>query len=392
MIEDINPFVYSRPVPPEDVVDRETEVEQLLQNVVGGHYVRLYAPRKYGKTSLLKRALRDGERGEGLIPILVDLYRVASIADVTVRLERAYAKQLKGELRSRIEAFLQRTGVGLSLGALGISARLQLEPRADPLPALHALLELPLRLEASGGYRAFIAFDEFQDIGRIDGLDGLLRSHIQHHGEVASYVFAGSEPALMRLLFETKERPLYGSAVPMRLGRLADPDLAAYVSARFEASGRKAGEALGPLLLAARGHPQRAMLLAYRLWEEVQPGAEGTLEDWDAAHRSALRELDPEFDAQWRGLDTSGQKTLRALLVGDGSPYRAAALRRLELTKDAVRRAVPRLAATAEIEQREEGGYAFVDPLFAEWVSQLNDRALSGPADADEDLYTEPGL
>ena len=61
----------------------------------------------------------------------------------------------------RVESFLQRTGVGLSLGAFGISARLQLEPTRDPLPALHALLDLPLRLEAAGGYRALIAFDEF---------------------------------------------------------------------------------------------------------------------------------------------------------------------------------------------------------------------------------------
>ena len=379
MIVDVNPFVYSRPVAPEDVVDREDEVRQLLRNVVGGHYVRLYAPRKYGKTSLLKRALHDGERDEGLIPVLVDLYRVSSIADVTVRLERAYAKQLKGEIRSRVEAFLQRTGVGLSLGAFGISARLQLEPTRDPVPALHALLDLPLRLEESGGYRAFVAFDEFQDIGRIEGLDGLLRSHIQHHGDVASYVFAGSEPALMRLLFETKDRPLYGSAVPMRLGRLADGDIAAYVAARFEATGRTVGEALNPMLAAAQGHPQRAMLLAHRLWEEVRPEAGATLEDWDDAHAAAMRELEPEFDAQWRGLDTSEQKTLRALLLGDGSPYKSAALRRLELTKDIVRRALPRLAATAEIEEREAGGYAIVDPLFAEWVGALNDR----PGDED---------
>jgi hypothetical protein len=198
-------------------------------------------------------------------------------------------------------------------------------------------------------------------------------------------VFAGSEPALMRLLFETKERPLYGSAVPMRLGRLADADIAAYVAQRFEQTGRRAGEALGPLLHAGRGHPQRAMLLAHRLWEEVREGAEGTLDDWDAAHAAALRELEPEFDAQWRGLDVSQQKTLRALLLGDGSPYRSAALRRLELTKDVVRRAVPRLAATAEIEEREGGGYTIVDPLFAEWIERLNDRALS------ED-YTEPDL
>jgi len=380
MIVDVNPFVYSRPVPPEDVVDRDDEVRQLLRHVLGGHYVRLYAPRKYGKTSLLKRALHDGARDEGLIGILIDLYRVSSIADVTVRIERAYAKQLQGEIRRRIESFLQRSGVGLSLGAFGISAQLQLEPTRDPVPALHALLELPLRLEASGGYRAFIAFDEFQDVGRIDGLDGLLRSHIQHHGEVASYVFAGSEPGLMRLLFESRERPLYGSAVPMRLGRLADVDIAAYVAGRFEATGRDVGEALNPLLQAARGHPQRAMLLAHRLWEEVAEGSPGTLDAWDAAHAAAMRELEPEFDAQWRGLDTSEQKTLRALLLGEGSPYRAASLRRLELTKDVVRRALPRLAATAEIEERE-AGYEIVDPLFAEWLARLNDRYVDADAD-----------
>jgi hypothetical protein len=372
----VNPFVYSRPVPPEDLVDRDAEVRDLLRYALGGHYVRLDAPRKYGKTSLLKRALDEGEREEGLVPVLVDLYRVSSLGDVTVRFERAYAKQLKGDLRRRVESFLQRTGVGLSLGAFGISAQLQLEPMQDPLPALHALLELPLRLEAAGGYRALIAFDEFQDVGRIEGLDGLLRSHIQHHGEVASYVFAGSEPGLMRLLFESKDRPLYGSAVPMRLGRLEDVDIADYVAGRFETSGRSAGEALGPLLRAAQGHPQRAMLLAHRLWETVDRGTEATLDDWDAAHTEAMRELEPEFDAQWRGLDTSEQKTLRSLLLGDGAPYRTAALKRLELTKDVVRRALPRLAASAEIEERDAGGYEIVDPLFAEWIDRLNGRPL----------------
>jgi hypothetical protein len=355
------------------VIDRDDETRKLLANALGGHFVRLYAPRKYGKTSLLKKALHDGERDEGLIPILVDLYRVSSIADVTVRLERAYAKQLKGELRSRIEGFLQRTGVGLSLGALGISARLQLEPASDPLPALHALLELPLRLESAGGYRALIAFDEFQDIGRIEGLDGLIRSHIQHHGDVASYVFAGSEPALMRLLFETKERPLYGSAVPMRLGRLTDPDIAGYVADRFAASGRAAGEAVGPLLEAAQGHPQRAIMLAHHVWEQVPAGETATLAHWERAHATALAELRPEFDALWRGYQsTVAQKTLRSIVAGDGSAYRTAVLARLDLEKSAASSAVERLLQSADVEEAGRGKYRVVDPLYAEWIGGID--------------------
>lgn len=375
MITDVNPFIYSHPLSPEDVIDRDAETEDLLRNVVGGHFVRLFAPRKYGKTSLLKRALRDGEGREGLIPVHVDLYRVSSIADVTVRFERAYSKHLKGPVRSKVEEFLQRTGIGLSLGAYGISAKLQLDARLDPLPALHALLDLPLRLEESGGYRAFVALDEFQDVDKVDGLDGLIRSHIQYHGEVASYVFAGSEPGLMKQLFENKDRPLYGSAVPMRLQRLADEDIAAYVAQRFADTGRSVGEALNPLLESAKGHPQRAMLLAHRLWAEVAKGKAATLDDWRAAHAAALAELTPEFDAQWRGFDSSQQKTLRAVIAGGGSPYKADVRQRLDLTKDMVRKALPRLSSRAEIET-VGGKQTVVDPLFAEWIERINRGVL----------------
>jgi len=380
---DANPFIYSHPLGPEDIINRDGETQALLQNAVGGHYVRLFAPRKYGKTSLLMRALRDGEQAEQLIPIIVDLYRISSIADVAIRFERAYSRQLKGALRSKIEDFMQKTGIGLSLGAYGISAKLQLGAKVDPLPALHALLDLPLRLEEGGGYRALIALDEFQDVGKIPDLDGLIRSHIQFQGEVASYVFAGSEPGMMRQLFERKDRPLYGSAVPMRLGRLANEDIAVYVSERFTSSGRSAGEALGPLLDAAKGHPQRAMLLAHRLWATVAAGETATLDHWQRALERAMAELDPEFDAQWRGFDASEQKSLRAIVAGEGSPYGAAVLQRFELTKDMVRRALPRLQATGEIET-VEGKHAVVDPLFADWITGLNGGlAFARP---DEDL------
>src|SRR3954451_17366356 len=261
MITDVNPFIYSHPIAPEEIIDRDRETHELLAAAVGGHYVRLYAPRKYGKTSLLRRVLRDGERQEGMVPVLVDLYGVLSVADVAIRFERAYARQLKGKVRARVEEFLQSTGLGLSLGALGISAKLQIDPRTDPLPALHALLDLPLRLEEGGGFRALIVLDEFQDITKVKQMDAVLRSHIQFQGEVASFVFAGSEPGLMRELFEDRERPLYGQAVPMRLDRLEDGDIAAYVVAHFRKSGRSAGDAANPLVEAARGHPQRAMLL-----------------------------------------------------------------------------------------------------------------------------------
>jgi len=379
MITDVNPFVYSRPISPEDILDRDSETQELLTKAVGGHYVRLYAPRKYGKTSLLKRALRDGEEQEGLIPILVDLYRVNSLADVTIRFERAYAKHLKGAVRAKVDELLQRTGLGLSLGAYGISAKIQIDPKAEPLAALHALLDLPTKLEQSGGYRAYIALDEFQDVNKIDDLDGLIRSHIQHHGEVASYVFAGSEPGLMKQLFEDKQRPLYGSAVPMRLGRLRDPDIADYVALRFTQAGRSVGEALGSLLETAQGHPQRAIMLAHHLWEQVPPGEAATLDHWELANAAALAEVKPEFDATWRGYQSAvAQKTLRSIVAGDGSAYRTAILKRLDLEKSAASAAVERFLASADIETAGPRKYRVVDPLYAEWIARVDAGSVDG--------------
>ena len=374
MIDDVNPFIYSHPVSPEDIIDRDEETRELLKAAVGGHYVRLYGPRKYGKTSLLRRVLLEADREQGMIPILVDLYGVLSITDVAIRFERAYAKQLKGKLRARVEEFLQSTGLGLSLGALGISARLQLDPRADPLPALHALLDLPLRLEHSGGFRALIVLDEFQDVTKVRELDALLRSHIQFQGDVASFIFAGSEPGLMRELFEEGDRPLYGQAVPMRLGRLPDSDIADYIIGRFRQTGRSVGEALNPLLAGAKGHPQRAMLLAHRLWAGVDAGGTATLGDWSVAHAAALGELQPEFDANWRRLATNAQKALRAVVAGDGSPFQRRVLEQLDLRKSTARAALQTLVGNATVEQ-EDDTYVLVDPLFAEWIANLRETA-----------------
>jgi uncharacterized protein len=374
VITDTNPFIYSHPIAPDDIIDRDEETRQLLTAAVGGHFVRLYAPRKYGKTSLLRRVLRDGEREEGMIPILVDLYGVLSTTDVAIRFERAYARQLKGKTRARVEEFLQSTGLGLSLGALGISAKLQISPRTNPLPALHALLDLPLRLEEGGGFRALIVLDEFQDITKVKEMDALLRSHIQFQGEVASFIFAGSEPGLMRELFENRERPLYGAAVPMRLDRLADTDIAAYIIERFRETDRSVGDALNPLVAAAHGHPQRAMLLAHRLWEEVEPDGTATLGDWRRAHASALAELQPEFDANWRRLSTNAQKSLRAVVVGSGSPFQKHVLDQLDLAKSTANAALGTLSASATVEQRQ-ADYSIVDPLFAEWIESLRETS-----------------
>src|ERR671934_182354 len=323
----------------------------------------------FGKTSLLRKALDEAERGGELVPVLVDLYGVLSYADVTIRIERAYA-QLKGTIRKTIEAILRTTGLGLSLGAPGISVKLQLEPRTDPLPALHALLDLPQRVAERSGTRVLVALDEFQDIAKVQDFDKLLRSHIQHQGESASYIFCGSEPGMMRELFDVKGKPLYGQAEPLKLGRLPDDAIATYIAERFARTKRGADRVLDALLATARGHPQRAMLLAHRLWDEVAAGKAANEDDWQAALARTRNQVAAEFDALWRGLEANEQRALRAIALFPDAPYGARALGAVDLKKSGAHYAVRSLLAKGELEE-ENGRVVFVDPLFELWLNDV---------------------
>ena len=54
--------MYDDPLPPDQLVDRELETEQLLGLAEGGHNTRLQAPRRYGKTTVLGKVRVEAEK------------------------------------------------------------------------------------------------------------------------------------------------------------------------------------------------------------------------------------------------------------------------------------------------------------------------------------------
>ena len=77
---------------------------------------------------------------------------------------------------------------------------------------------------------------------------------------------------------------------PVTRGPLPADALADFIVARFEDGRRDPGEAIGPLLDTAEGHPQRAMLLAHHLYEHTPARAVADVETWADALRAAQRE------------------------------------------------------------------------------------------------------
>ncbi|MHB8294606.1 MAG: AAA family ATPase [Acidimicrobiales bacterium] len=361
-----SPFIFDAPLPPAEVIGRDGEAQAIRAWAREGRFMSLYAPRRYGKTSLLGKVALEAWEQEGMPVVLVDLYGLASISDLVVRLERAYDHHAKGAFRRRVEQVLRNTRLGFSFAGAGISPSFAEHPGLDPLPALHAVLDVPLAIAGKVQTRVLVVFDEFQALMRVEGAEAVIWSHVQHQREVASYVFAGSEVSLLRAVFGDRARPFYEQAEPFRLGLLDSATLAGAIEERFAASGKDVGGVVDRIYELTEGHPQRSMLLAHCLWVATPVG--GTAEDdaWDEAVSDVRHRVEEESARYWDRLAANRQRALRALAQGI-SPWSNEARSTLGLPKSSATEAVKALLYGGDLEQVGDR-YRFVDPLLADWA------------------------
>jgi len=367
----VNPFNYQGPVDPSRLIDRRAELDS-LQSAAGDRVaIRLAAPRRFGKTSVLDAHVA-AMRAVGHRAVRVDLSKVATVGDVAARVAEAFSV-LPADPRRSVRQWMARLSV--SAGVPGL--RVRLAPSAgrpaseEARVALLELFDVPLRLHEAEGGLTVVCMDEFQDLlVADDALDGLVRSVIQHHGDAAAYVFAGSQPSLMRALFSDHERPFYGQARPLELPRLPLAEATRDIEALLSADGLDAGTAVDELLSFTQGHPQRTVLLAHHLYNLVeQSRSAGERENLAAAAiELALAETRDAQQALWDGLGRVERIVLMAL--ADGQPVTGNAVAgEHRVARSTLREALERLLADERHVQRDGQGTPFLlDPLFAEWL------------------------
>jgi hypothetical protein len=366
-----SPFVYEEPVGPRDLIDRSAELALLRDRALDARNSRLEGPRRFGKTSLLRATLAAAEHDDGAVPVEVNFLGCVTAADVAERIERAYAAQLDGRLRRWFDGVVRTLQPTLSAAPGGVGVRAAPRPSA---PGLLDRLALPRRILERTGRRCLIAFDEFQEVVRIDAsLPGVFRSELEAHGQAAGYIFSGSHPGLMRDLFADRRHAFFAQAAPVSLGPLPADALADHLSERFAAARRDPGEALGPLLDRAEGHPQRAMLLAHHLYERVPPGGTAGIETFTRAHEAARREAAGEVQQLWEGSTSLERRVLKAVAHRTVSLTSKEAAARFGLGKSgSIQVAVERLVGEGHLvaDDSMRTGWRVVDPFLAAWLRE----------------------
>ncbi len=376
-----NPFVYGEVVPLSAFVDREDELDRLARDLMAGQKVFLISPRRYGKSSLVRQALRTAAR------------RGALVVDVTVSSYSSYLAFLEGYARalSGVERQAGRAAAWLR----EVLAAERPEVRIDPAAAGHAAVSvsfpaarserdvsrlaqevfaLPGRIAERRGRTLAIALDEFQAIGAFNGgsVEHALRAAVQHQRDVG-YVFSGSEPALMERMLG-RSRPFYKAGPVMRLGRIPADRFAAFLETKFRSTGIKPAPGLGLAIVELAGNlPYDVQRLAHELWDDARADARRSagLEDLHATLIRLLGEHESLFEATWQRLTLAQRATLRAAVLQDGRELLSADTRaRYRLSGASTVQASLAALVREDVLARDGDRYLVVDSLLREWVAR----------------------
>lgn len=375
----MNPFRFEGPIAAEHLIGRDEVVDALVRNALERRVVSVAAPRRYGKTSVLRAAGVVLARDHGFVVAQIDLLGLAGPEDFAARFGTAWRRATGQHKRLRRAVDTVAGGLtGFGVTVLGNGVQVSRDPRRPDaaLPVVHALLDLPGDAEPP----VLIVLDEFQALHAAwpDG-EGVLRSHSQspaQSGRVA-YAFAGSEPSLLAAAFADAGRAYYQQALQVPVDRLADPVLAAGIAVAFEQTGKDPGPVLAALVALADGHPQRAMLLAHLLWDATPLRRPADPDDWSQVLAGARSLVAGEAQAIWESLTPVQRTALRTVLERGSATRGPDPLGTRPGRQSAEKILLRRGIIEPDALQGPRGGtsYRLVDPLLADWI-----RLRSGPA------------
>lgn len=222
-----NPFLISGYYSPEYFCDRERESTTMIDALHNGRNLTLIAPRRMGKTGLIKHVFyKLQEDRPDVVTLYMDIYSTQNLGDFI----RLFANTVLGRLDSAPQKALSRVAQFIkSCRPVFTFDELTGVPKAtiDIAPAAEetTLREIFDYLQ-SADKRCYIAIDEFQQIAEYPekGVEAQLRSYIQFLPNV-HFIFAGSKQHVMQEMFLSAKKPFYQSTQILSIDRI---DKAAY--------------------------------------------------------------------------------------------------------------------------------------------------------------------
>ncbi|MCQ2296620.1 MAG: hypothetical protein MJZ45_04390 [Bacteroidales bacterium] len=354
----MNPFKFGTIVQDDFFTDRKNELAELCHKLDSENHVVLISPRRFGKSSLVFKALSQMDRPQ----ICLDLQYVMSVGNFSEQLLRAIFKLYPFEKIKHLFSHF-RVAPTLSTNAVTGALDVSFQPVANSQILLEDAMNLLQKVAQQSEQRMIVVLDEFQEVVKIqDGFDKQLRSLMQRQQGV-NYILLGSQESMMEEIFEKKKSPFYHFGQIMRLNKIPYQDFYDYIYLRLPDIDETAkGQIADNILQFTQCHPYYTQQLASQVWELIV--YRGVI---DHVVDSAIEALQCLHDLDFERLWLTQNRTDRATLKRLAACLPASA----QQPSSTVQSSLKRLVRQGYVVRTEV--YAIEDPFFRRWIlSKIN--------------------
>ena len=370
-----NPFKFGKEVTGYQFYDREAITKELHRKLVdGSSNVVLFAPRRYGKTSLVIKVLEELSVQEGIKGMCFDVTRVTSLARFCETYVNAVYAMVGGrrEMMHLLTDCLASFRPELSV-TVGGAVRIRLDLAAGLTEtSIAEALDLPEKLSRELGNVPFvIAFDEFQEVAELAkefALEKIFRSCIQAHQNVR-YVFLGSKTHLMKRIFADATRPFYNSAIPLPLGKPPVEESREFLVSRFRDAGIELEPAEQEVILSVTENiPYYLQELASAVFEAVVPDKAVTAEHLKLAIEDIIAKNAELYAERMAGLSESKRAILLALATEPTAVFSDGYRNTHALPVSSTLHTALKELQEEGIVETDEEGHRLADPFFVRYI------------------------
>lgn len=271
-----NPFQFGTIVKGENFCNRQNELSTLKSYIKDGYSVWLYSPRRYGKSSLIKKAFSEIENVE---TIYFDLYNVKSLDDFCKKYASLLATNLfswKQEIKKltvKLSQYFQNLHPVVSFDETGNPSFSLNVDEISQQSDVETILNIPQQISNKTAKPVCIAFDEFQEIERIEPfLINWMRSAFQQHENI-SYIFLGSQQSLMEMIFTSHHSPFYEFAIKMQIAPIKEDELKKFIDNKFKHKGLLITSInIDAIIEKSEGHPHFTQYFASVVFDMIRNG------------------------------------------------------------------------------------------------------------------------
>ena len=373
MRENEQSFVFGVSVSDYNFIGRKEEIRRLKMNFEEGINTILISPRRWGKTSLVKKVCEVVDRKK-VIPVFVDIFKCKTEYEFYNALAEAVLKQTasKAELwMDNARDFIARLSPKVSFSpepnsefalSLGISPKTHVPEE---------ILSLAEEIAQKKQKRIVVCIDEFQQIGEMAdsvSIQKRLRSVWQHQ-RLTSYCLFGSKKHTMMNVFQKRNMPLYQFGDFKFLDKIPTETWVEYIVQHFKDRQRTIStEQAAKICQLVDNYSSYVQQLSWLVFSLIDEGQVVTDEHLKQGVKDLLNSQEQLFMQQIEPLTAYQMNFLRCILSGHHDDFGETAVRE-EFQLGSVSNITRLKTALVDKDIVEMSGkrYYITDPVFALW-------------------------